>query len=72
MNEKQILKLNAEPWYLCKMSEEELLDTAALAKSMLNEADPLLHNEITRLIQQCESLAAECQQNRLKETLWFH
>ncbi len=72
MNEKQILKLNAEPWHLCKMSEEELLETAALANSMLDKAEPPLRDVIIRLIAQCESLAAQHQQDRLKEFLWFH
>ena len=72
MNEKQILEFNAEPWYLRRMSEKELLDTVALAKSMYDHASPALQSEITLLIQKCESLVAQHEQERLKETLWFH
>lgn len=72
MNEKQILEFNAEPWYLRRMSVKELLDTAALAKSMLDDASPTLRNEIILLIQKCKSLVAQYEQEQLKETLWFH
>ncbi len=72
MSEKHILKLNAEPWHLSKMSEDELLETITLAKSMLDQAEPPLQEVIIRLIEQCESLAADCQQERLKEFLMFH
>lgn len=72
MNEKQILEFNAEPWYLRRMSEKELLDTAALAQAMLNDVSPAFRNEILLLIQKCETLAADLKQDRLKETLWFH
>ncbi len=59
MDEKKILELNAEPWKLRQMSVKELLDTAALAKSIYMESSDSVQFEITILAEKCEALAVE-------------
>ncbi len=63
MDEKRILELNAEPWRLRKMSVKELLDTAALAKSIYFESSESIQFEITILADKCESLAVDITAN---------
>ena len=59
MNEQWIMDLNSDPWRLRKMSVKELLDTAALANAMLDDASTHLQAEIRLLVDKCHTLACE-------------
>ncbi len=72
MNEKQVMRLNSEPWILRQMSVKELLDTAALAKALFQGATPSLQHETTLLYLKCTALAGGQEQNKLKECWRFH